>query len=116
MFVWSCEPGAYEILIIKSQCASNTYIRKTLRKSRKYYLSSAVFPHAVSAEHNSNAIAFHEHRLVLLLSSRQSMPSRRRTFDGNEVSPTLVGDGLREQSLAASRRAVQEHTGRNRQA
>ena len=33
-------------------------------------------------------------------------------LDGDEVDACLVGDGLSQQRLAASRRAAQEHTGR----
>ena len=33
-------------------------------------------------------------------------------LDGDEVDAGLVGDGLGQQRLAASRRAAQQHTGR----
>lgn len=39
-----------------------------------------------------------------------------RTFDGDEVGTTLIGDGLREQGLPATGGPIQKHAGRNSQA
>ena len=51
-----------------------------------------------------------------MLVSHTTVAQRLHTFDGDEVSPALVGDGLRQQRLSAPGRAVQEHASRYRQA